>query len=171
MSKTYKVKRRGLAVLAAFSAVAAIAAVFVAGASADGRNADGSFCSHAVSGSPFPPALCIQLMSDGQAVQGFFGSPGQASLRPGNYWLTVTDNSPGHNFVLRGPDGLDTEITTVAEGSPGSLVTRTDKIHLGEGSYTLLCTSTAAVSGTVFANHAEAGMKIDIDVGGVGQVG
>jgi hypothetical protein len=166
MSKAFKSKRRGVALFAACSAVAAIAAYSVAAASADGREPDGSFCSHAVLGSPFPPGLCIQLTLNGQDVQGFFGSPGQASVRPGNYWLTVTDNSPNHNFVLTGPKGLDTEITTVAEGSPTSPVTRTDKIRLGHGSYTLLCTSSAG-----FGPHAPNGMRIKIDVGGVGQVG
>src|SRR6266513_4732847 len=117
MSKTVLFKHRGVALLAAFATVGALAAYSVASASAGGRGLDGSFCSHAVSGSPFPPGLCIQLMFDGQTVQGYYGSPGQISLRPGNYWLTVTDNSNNHNFSLTGANGLDIDITTVNNGS------------------------------------------------------
>jgi hypothetical protein len=61
MSKTVLFKHRGVALLAAFAAVGAIAAYSVAAASAGGRELSGSFCSHPVSGSPFPPGLCIQL--------------------------------------------------------------------------------------------------------------
>jgi hypothetical protein len=160
MSKTL-FKRRGLALLAAFAAVAAIAAYSVAAASADGRTPVGSFCSHAVTGSPFPPGLCIQAMFNGESVQGYFGSPGQVSIRPGNYWLAVTDNSNFHNFTLRGPNGVDTDITPVPNGST-AVITQTVKLHLSHGSYTLLCKATG---------HAAAGMEINIDVGGVGQVG
>jgi hypothetical protein len=164
MSRTFT-KRRGLALLAAFSAVAAVAAYSVAGAWAAGREPDGSFCMRA--GGGFPAGLCMQVTLDGQTVQGYGASPGQASVRPGNYWLTVTDNNPNHNFVLTGPNGLDTELTTIAEGSPTSPVTQTDKIHLRHGSYTLLCTSTLGIG----QHHGDAGMRVEIDVGGVGQVG
>jgi hypothetical protein len=108
----------------------------------------------------------MQVALGGQAVEGFYRSPGEASVRPGNYWLTVTDDSQNHNFVLTGPNGFETELTTIAEGSTTSPVTKTDKIRLGHGSYTLLCTSSAGAG-----PHAPAGMRIDIDVGGVGQVG
>jgi hypothetical protein len=165
MSKTFTFKRRGMALLAALSAVAAVSAYSVAGAWADGREPEGSFCMRA--GGGFPAGLCMQVTLDGQTVQGYGASPGQASARPGNYWLTVTDNSPNHNFELTGPNGLETVLTTNDQGSTNSPFTRTDKIHLRHGSYTLLCTST--VGG--FGSHASAGMRIDIDVGGVGQVG
>jgi hypothetical protein len=161
MSKSLPFKHRGVALLAAFAAVGAIVAYSVAAAGADGRELDGSFCSHAVSGSPFPPGLCLQLTFGGQTVQGYYGSPGQISLRPGNYWLTVTDNSNFHNFSLTGPNGLDMDITPVGNGST-PVVTQTVKLHLDHGSYTLLCDADA---------HAAAGMEITIDVGGVGQVG
>ncbi len=161
MSKTVLIRHRGVALLAAVAAVGAIAACSVAAASADGRNLDGSFCSHAVSGSPFPPGLCIQLTFNGQIVQGYYGSPGQISLRPGNYWFTVTDNSNAHNFSLKGPNGLDQDITPVDNGVT-PVITETVKIHLDHGSYTLLCDNDG---------HAAAGMEITIDVGGVGQVG
>jgi hypothetical protein len=170
MSRTFT-KRRGLALLAAFSAVAAVAAYSVAGAAADGREPDGSFCSQMVPGSLFPPGLCMQVVFEGQTVQGFFGSPGEVSLRPGNYWLTVTDNSPGHNWALAGPSGIVTELTSVGAGSPTDPVTRTDKIHLKKGSYSLLCTSDIRPPSGPPTPHAPAGMRIDIEVGGVGQVG
>ena len=159
--KTYLVKRHGLFSLGALAAIGITAAFMVGNASADGRQLDGSFCSHAVSGSPFPPGLCIQLASGDQTVQGFFDSPGRISLRPGNYWLTVVDNSNFHNFTLTGPDGLDMDITPIANGST-PVVTATVEVHLDHGTYTLLCDADS---------HAAGGMEITMDVGGVGQVG
>ena len=147
--------------LAAVAAVFVTAAIIVGQASADGRQLDGTFCSHAVSGSPFPPGLCIQLASADQTVQGFFASPGHISLRPGNYWLTVVDNSNFHNFSLTGPNGLDMDITPVPNGTTPT-ITDTVEVHLDHGTYTLLCDADS---------HAADGMEITIDVGGVGQVG
>ena len=86
----------------------------------DGRMLYGTFCSHMVPDSPFPPGLCIQLAFGDKTVQGFYNSPGRARLGPGTYWLTVTDNSPNHNFSLSGPKGLDEDLTTIPEGSPSS---------------------------------------------------
>lgn len=154
-------RRRGFALLAALAAISVPAAFMVGTASADGRQLDGTFCSHSVSGSPFPPGLCIQLASDDQTVQGYFDSPGQISLRPGNYWLTVVDNTDRHNFTLQGPDGLDTDITPVPNGSTPT-ITETVKVHFDHGTYTLLCDADA---------HAANGMEITINVGGLGQVG
>lgn len=154
-------KRHGLVLLAALAAIGVTAAIMVGTASADGRTLDGSFCSHFVSGSPFPPGLCIQLSSGNQTVQGYFDSPGQISLRPGNYWLTVVDTSNFHNFTLTGPDGLDMDITPVPNGSTPT-ITETVQVHLDHGSYTLLCDADS---------HAADGMEITLDVGGVGQVG
>ena len=160
MSK-FVVRGRWLVLLAALAAVGATAAIVVGTASADGRQLDGSFCSHFVSGSPFPPGLCIQLVSGNQTVQGYFGSSGQISIRPGNYWLTVVDNSNFHNFSLTGPDGLDMDITPVPNGAT-PIITETVKVHFDHGTYTLLCDADS---------HAADGMEITINVGGVGQVG
>jgi plastocyanin len=154
-------RRRGFALLATLAAIGVTAAFMAGTASADGRQLDGTFCSHFVSGSPFPPGLCIQLASDDQTVQGYFDSPGQISLRPGNYWLTVVDNSNFHNFTLQGPDGLDMDITPVPNGSTPT-ITETIKVHFEHGTYTLLCDADS---------HAADGMEITINVGGVGQVG
>lgn len=149
--------------LLAVFVLALTASPMVPSASADGRALDGSFCSHFVSGSPFPPGLCIQLASADETVQGYFDSPGQISLRPGNYWLTVVDNSNAHNFTLQGPDGLDMDITPVPNGgTPAPVITETIKAHFDHGTYTLLCDADS---------HAVDGMEITIDVGGVGQVG
>jgi hypothetical protein len=140
-----------------------VAALSVPSAAADGRPLDGTFCSHFVSGSPFPPGLCIQLASADDTVQGYFDSPGQISLRPGNYWLTVVDNSNAHNFTLQGPNGLDMDITPVPNGgTPAPVITETVKVHFDHGTYTLLCDADS---------HAVDGMEITINVGGVGQVG
>jgi hypothetical protein len=150
------------ALLATFAAVV-VTAVVVPAAAADGRSLDGTFCSHFVSGSPFPPGLCIQLASADATAQGYFDSPGQLSVRPGNYWLTVVDNSNAHNFTLQGPDGLDMDITPVPNGgTPAPVITETVKVHLDHGTYVLLCDADS---------HAADGMEITIDVGGVGQVG
>jgi len=155
--------RRVVALLTTLAAVGATAAFMVPTAAADGRALDGTFCSHAVTGSPFPPGLCIQLASADQTVQGYFGSPGQISLRPGDYWLTVVDNSNAHNFTLQGPNGLDMDITPVSNGAtPAPAITETVKVHLDHGTYTLLCDADS---------HAVDGMEITINVGGVGQVG
>jgi hypothetical protein len=122
----------------------------------------GTFCQHAVDGSPFPPGLCIQLKFDDKIAQGYFDHPGEISLRPGNYLLTVTDTSPAHNFSLSGPDGLDEDLTTIPEGSPTAPVVKTVKIHLKHGTYSLFCDADS---------HAADGMTITIHVSGVGQVG
>jgi hypothetical protein len=155
--------RRVFALVTTLAAVGAAAALLVPTAAADGRPLDGTFCSHAVSGSPFPPGLCIQLASADQTVQGYFDSPGQISLRPGNYWLTVVDNSNAHNFTLQGPNGLDMDITPVSNGgTPVPVITETVRVRLDHGTYTLLCDADS---------HAADGMRITISVGGVGQVG
>jgi hypothetical protein len=156
----FGLRRRRLTLLAALAAIGVAGAVIVGTALADGRQLDGTFCSHSVSGSPFPPGLCIQLVSDDQTVQGYFDSPGQISLRPGNYWLTVVDNSNFHNFTLQGPDGLDMDITPVPNGTT-PVITETILVHLDHGTYTLLCDADS---------HAADGMEITINVGGVGQV-
>jgi plastocyanin len=156
-------KMRAAELLIGLAAMAVVGSLLTAPASADGRDLAASFCSHAVTGSPFPPGLCIQLDAGSQSVQGYYGSPGRISLRPGDYWLTVTDNSNAHNFSLVGSDGLDLDITPVNNGgTPPPVITETVKIHLEPGSYRLLCDNDG---------HAAAGMEITIDVGGVGQVG
>jgi hypothetical protein len=162
MTKINSPRGRVAVLCAALAAIGTVAVYTVATASAAGRELEGSFCSHAVSGSPFPPGLCVQLTLDGQTTQGYYHSPGSLTLRPGDYWLTVTDTSAAHNFSLMGPDGLDTDITTVPEGSPASPVVKTVKIHLDHGSYMIMCDATG---------HAAAGMYVNIEVGGVGQVG
>jgi hypothetical protein len=74
------------------------------------------------------------------------------SLRPGNYRLTVHDLSARHNFHVIGDD-LDETVTTVP-----FIGTTSVKLHLTHGTYTFQCDP-----------HAAIGMKLDADVGGVGQ--
>jgi plastocyanin len=147
-------------VASAISLLGALIGVFVAvgpiaAGSAEGRQLAGEFCTN-------PQALpkagaCISLSSDGQTAQGYTGSPNrQLTLRPGTYWLTVNDNSAMHNFSLQGPDGLDEDITGIPD-TPGSV---TVEVHLTHGLYTLFCDP-----------HRAFGMYVDIEVGGVGQVG
>ena len=86
-------KSRLAAFLAALAVVGTIAAYTAPTASAQGRTLVGEF------GFGNDRTKCtdkahftINLTEDGQSV---------SSLRPGTYWLTVTDNCANHNFELR----------------------------------------------------------------------
>src|SRR5262245_11695057 len=70
------------------------------------------------------PGFVISLLSNGEPV---------TSLRPGIYWLTVDDQSSGHNFHILGP-GLDDVVTSVPFTG-----TVTHKIHLRHGTYRFQC--------------------------------
>lgn len=140
------------ALLAGLFAVGPVAAV-----SAEGRQLVGEFCTNPQA---LPkPGACISLSYGGETAQGYTNSPGRLlTLRPGTYWLTVNDASTAHNFSLAGPDGLDQDITGVAD-TPGWV---TVKVHLTHGTYVLFCDADS---------HRADGMYVDIEVGGVGQVG
>lgn len=128
----------------------------IAAGSAQGRQLVGQFCTNQ---NAMPkPGACIQLASDdGQTAQGYTNSPNRdLTLRPGTYWLTVTDNSTAHNFSLESPDGTDQDITGVTD-TPGTM---TIKINLTHGTWTLFCKP-----------HRAMGMYLDLNVGGDGQVG
>jgi plastocyanin len=148
-------KRRMTAIVGLAIAIAATTAVIVGTASADGRQLTGTFCTNAQA---MPkPGACISLAFDGQTAQGYTGSQERTmTLRPGTYWLTANDNSTAHNFSLESPDGSDQELTPVAD-APGSV---TVEVHLTPGAWVLFC-----------APHRPMGMYVDIEVGGVGQVG
>ena len=138
--------------------VAALLAVGPSAAlAADGRQLVGEFCSNPQA---LPkPGACISLSYGGETAMGYTGSPNRViTLRPGTYWLTVNDNSTAHNFSLESQDGLDQAITGVAE-TPGWV---TVEVHLTHGSYVLFCDAD---------DHRGDGMYVDIEVGGVGQVG
>jgi hypothetical protein len=171
MTRVVSWKRRATVAFVALGVVGAIAAATVPTASADGRALVGQFGFDALNngnGPCGPPAanFTIVLTEDGQPV---------SSLRPGDYWLTVTDHCANHNFELRScpgstspcdqnSGGAEQEITTVA-GTPGMVTT---KIHLVHGTYRLFCDAlnAAGVSHEVAFN-----MYVDFEVGGVGQVG
>jgi len=127
--------RRVVLALAACAAVGAVAAVPGLSSSQD-RQLEGTL----------GPGLTIHLTKYGAAV---------TSLRPGTYWLTVTDNTQFHNFHIFGP-GLDDEVTGPPAEKPGTV---TVKIHLSHGEYTFQCDP-----------HADMGMRGTFEVGGVGQV-
>ncbi len=131
------------------------AAVAVSTANADGRQLAGSFCTNP---NAMPkPGACISLSYDGQSAEGYTDSPNRVlALRPGTYWLSVNDNSTVHNFSLEGPDGSDQDITEVAD-APGWVTVKVDLTH---GTWVLFCDP-----------HRAMGMHVDIEVGGVGQVG
>jgi hypothetical protein len=140
-----------LAVLAAVPATVTPIGV----AYADGRQLTGQFCTNA---NAMPkPGACISLSYDGQLAEGYTGSPNRAiALRPGTYWLTVNDTSTVHNFSLEGPDGTDVDLTGVTQ-APGWV---TVKLDLTPGAWVLFCDP-----------HRAMGMYVDIEVGGVGQLG
>jgi hypothetical protein len=160
-------------VLVSLSAVAAVAAAVAMAASsdvvvpADARTIDGTFCT----------GLCIHVTtSDGQTAQSSNG----LDLRPGTYWVTVTDTSRFHDFVLRscpgstspcdpGSGGEESPLTTVGEGSTAAPVVKTLKINLQHGTYRLFCNATSPTMPGM--DHEDMGMYVDFSVGGVGQLG
>ena len=148
-------KKRWMAALASLAVAAAVTAVVVGAASADGRQLTGAFCTNAQA---MPkPGACISLAFDGQTAQGYTGSQERVlTLRPGTYWLTVNDTSTAHNYSLEGPDGSDQDITGIAD-APGLV---TVKVNLTHGTWVLFCDP-----------HRPMGMYVDLEVGGVGQVG
>ena len=172
---------RKAALLAALATIGAIAAYAVATASAQGRTLVGEFGfdTSAASGTsyyqqcgpPANPGFTIALTEDGQPV---------TSLRPGTYWLTVTDNCKNHNFELRscpGSDspcdpssgGVEQEITPLNDPNTanGATGTVTVKIHLKHGTYRLLCDAPAPLG----THETFFNMYTGFAVGGVGQVG
>ena len=146
--------RRVVIVLAAMAvALATIGSTAVQ--ASDGRQLVGEFCSNP-SATPKATA-CMSLSFGGQTAQGYTDSPDRVlTLRPGTYWLTVNDNLAAHNYSLESPDGVDQDLTGVAD-TPGPV---TIKVNLTHGTWVLFCDP-----------HRSYGMYIDINVGGVGQVG
>jgi hypothetical protein len=169
MTKAHRPRGRTAVLVAVLTTVAAMAAYAfsAASASADGRALQGDFCSF--NGS----MLCMGITWDGVT----YGTANRddLSLRPGTYWLTVTDNTTMHDFALRScpgstlactalnPAATTSEITTAA-GTPGEV---TDKVLLTYGTYRLYCDVGA---GTAFS-HETRGMYVDFEVGGVGELG
>ena len=177
-------KARLGALVAALAVIAALAAYSVGTASAEGRTLVGQFGfdTAAASGTsyyqkcgpPMNPGFSISLTEDGSPV---------TTLRPGTYWLTVTDNCKNHNFELRScpgsstpcdpnSGGVEQQITPMNDPSTpsGATGTVTVKLHLVQGTYRLFCDApVASVPGgtheTVF------NMYVDFSVGGVGQDG
>jgi hypothetical protein len=126
---------RGLLVLATLVTVGAVVAPAGSPSSTAGRHLVGTI----------GPGFTIHLTQHGQPVE---------SLRPGTYWLTVTDPSTIHNYhVLRTDQpGLDEVVTSVAFTG-----TTTVKLHLEHGDYTFQC------------DPHKATMHGNFTVGGVGQ--
>lgn len=118
---------------------------------------------------------------------------GLLTVRPGTYWITVDDPLNSHNFELRscpgstapcGPgQGSEQELTPVCNDDPANPdvfkcsttnpfpetaandIVKTVKINLKHGTYRLFCDAVLPVV------HETAGMYVDIQVGGAGQVG
>ena len=129
---------RSVLALTASAAVLAASALLAVNATAgSASNAAGRQLTGTVG-----PGFTIHLTRRGQDVE---------SLRPGNYWLTVSDLSNRHNFHLFGP-GLDEVVTTVAFTGDVTI-----KIHLEHGSYRFQC------------DPHQATMNGTFDVGGEGQ--
>jgi hypothetical protein len=147
--------RKWLLLAVALTAVTVGVGAATADDSAPGRQLVGSFCTNA-NAKPKMGA-CIQASFGGQTAQGYTDSTTRdISLRPGTYWLRVNDDNPMHDFSLESPDGSVTDITEVA-ATPGWV---TVKVNLTHGQWILFCDP-----------HRSFGMYVNLDVGGVGQVG
>ena len=165
MTKALSVKGGGGVLLAALMAVGAIATYLIGNASADGRTLDASFCS----------GFCIGVASQNGQATGTMGSDQNKvlTLRPGTYWLTVTDGNNFHNFALRSCAGMailcdpksggDAELLTQINNgaTPAPVITKTIKLNLSQGTYRLYCST---------GTHETMGMYVDLVVGGVGQI-
>jgi hypothetical protein len=167
MTRARSVKRGAALLFTVMVSVGAIAAYLVTNASADGRTLDAGFCT----------GLCIQVTSQNGQASGTMGTDENRvlTLRPGTYWLTVTDNSNFHNFELRSCAGMailcdpnsggdEQELTPINNGAT-AVITETVKVNLSQGTYRLFCD---AVRNGV--THEMMGMYVDLVVGGVGQV-
>jgi hypothetical protein len=99
---------------------------------------------------------------------------GLLALRPGTYWFAVNDDQSKHNFTLRScpwstspcigsnPANVsETQLTDIATVYTQPV---TVKMDLQPGWYRLYCDSDSPV------NHENAGMYVDIEVGGAGPV-
>jgi len=130
---------------------------------------------------PGGPAYCVP------------SGTGLLTIRPGTYWINVDDPLNSHNFELRscpgsttacGPgQGSEQMLTPVCNDDPANPdvfkcsatspypemaandIVATLKIELKPGTYRLFCDAVKPVV------HENAGMYVDIQVGGVGQVG
>jgi hypothetical protein len=180
MTKT----RSTIALFAMLAVIGAAVAAITGTASADGRTLEGSFCT--------ANHFCMSL-SFGDTNFSSNTRPANATgpdmtLRPGTYWITVTDNSNFHNFSWRSCPGSSDSCTSSNPASGGTdqdltpvcndpltaagtcpptnpaakVIEETFKVNLTHGTYSLFCDST---------NHESLGMYVDIAVGGVGQVG
>ncbi len=148
-----------------------------------GVNGNGGTCAKppATTEPPAGPQYCVP------------SGTGLLTIRPGTYWITVNDPLNSHNFELRscpgstaacgpgrGPsiqltpvcndDPLNPDVFKCSTASPAPEMAVNDivatlKINLQPGTYRLYCDATKPVV------HENAGMYIDIFVGGVGQVG
>jgi hypothetical protein len=119
-----------------------------------------------------PPATTDPPAGPGYCVP---SGTGLLTLRPGTYWISVLDDQAKHNFALRScpwstspctdtnpATTTETAITGIPEVDSQPV---TIKVHLQPGWYRLFCQADAPV------DHENAGMYIDIEVGGVGQFG
>ncbi len=197
MTRIKLTKGRIAVLLTAFVAVGAIAAYAVATASAQGRTIDGNFClsehlfclSAGLDGQPVegygvdgnggkcakPPADLTANPPTGPQYCVPSGT-GLLILRPGTYWIAVNDDQNNHSFSLRSCPGSASPCTDTNPDaiSPEQAITGifdtytepvTIKVNLKHGWYRLFCASDVPV------DHEAAGMYVDIEVGGVGQVG
>jgi hypothetical protein len=178
-----------LGLLSALAVAGTITACIVGTASADvGRTLTGSFCTD--------NHTCMTMTLDDGSV--FTGKTPRAdpnqpdvTLRPGTYWITVTDDSDFHNFSWRSCAGSTAVCTAANPASGGTdeditpicnepldlltgkcpntnplpaadVITVTKKVVLKHGTYRLFCDATG---------HEAAGMYVEIAIGGVGQLG
>jgi hypothetical protein len=116
-------KHRIAVLFAVLNAVSAIAISTAGAASADGRTLVGSFCTLLPPATAVTSHICMTITFDGVTV----GTPTRTdptqpdlALRPGTYWITVSDNSNFHNFSLRGCPGSTSLCTSDNPASGGT---------------------------------------------------
>jgi hypothetical protein len=186
MKKPLSVNRRVAALLVMMATIGAVLAYSVATASADGRTLNANFCE------PPLPHLC--MMVNGGTFDAATHVAGQAdlTLRPGTYWITVTDDNNFHNFALRSCPGNDsTALCDNSAANANAPVQVLSPLNNGAVSTDMSCsnTGTTATGTTILTctykihlthgtyrlicqaiGHESGGMFADIAVGGVGQV-
>ena len=183
MTETVFLKHRIAVPFAAVAAASVIAVSTAAAASTDGRTLEGNFCSSS--------HTCMTITFDGATASiPTRTDPTQPdlTLRPGSYWITVTDDSNFHKFSLRSCRGstslctsdnpasgaTDQDITPICNdpltrrgpcpktNPAANVIVETIKVNLSHGTYRLFCDA---------PGHEAEGMYVELAVGGVGQVG
>ncbi len=181
MDEVRSLKRIVAASFATLALAGGVIAYMASTASAQGRTIDGTFCMPTVNG--VMQMFCMQTTFEDQTAEGYTNHPATLTLDPGTYWLTVHDNSTGHDFALRSCPGSTSpcvagvgvpvqEVTSKADDcmtstDPNACATGvTVKLLLKAGTYRLFCDVGNNNDFTTTGFHESHGMYVDINVVG-----